>query len=491
MDNITADALAKVGAQHFAMFDETPSAITDLLAGDLTFMSAGFLSIGQHKIALIKAILNCRVDLIVSDIDTVWLENPLPYFAEYPDADVLASTDSVAPTCDDNGLENPSTIGRYDLNVGLMLLRHRKNVTHLVEEWQHLLLQPGMPLWDQAEFNRLIKVGMFENDISWWDHTDRWERQYRLLLPALSSSRLVRGFNDSVSVGVLPLSLFPSGHVYFTQKLHEKTQTRPCIVHATYAEGMLKRHRLREAQLWLSDAADYYTPAGLLVLDLGQLEAPADWERLPSKDRVQFHMKNMAMQLTQFWYAAGVAVALSRVLILPLFICYCDELWHQSLEVSPHWLCRYPGAERQILPFQCSADEVLNYPKLDDLPSQHGAAVHYRESTLMKSPKLPEIFKADIIRVHVLPEGFQIEEQQEHLADKPDQAEHVPAEQQIVEPVLPWKVSEDDLCSRLADYGSRHVLYLTGTGRIAMNDDRQWERRMSHATRDRWQYTLF
>jgi len=33
-------------------------------------MSAGFLSIGLHKIALIKAILTCHVDLIVSDIDT-------------------------------------------------------------------------------------------------------------------------------------------------------------------------------------------------------------------------------------------------------------------------------------------------------------------------------------------------------------------------------------------------------------------------------------
>ena len=64
---------------------------------------------------------------------------------------------------------------------------------------------------------------------------------------------------------------------------------------------MLNRHRLREAQLWLSDAADYYTPAGLLVLDLGQLDTPADWERLPSKDRVQIHTKNMAMQLTQVW----------------------------------------------------------------------------------------------------------------------------------------------------------------------------------------------
>ncbi len=34
------------------------------------FMSAGFLSIGLHKIALIKAVLSCHVDLIVSDVDT-------------------------------------------------------------------------------------------------------------------------------------------------------------------------------------------------------------------------------------------------------------------------------------------------------------------------------------------------------------------------------------------------------------------------------------
>jgi len=41
-----------------------------VLAGDLMFMSAGFLSIGLHKIALIKAVLSCNVDLIVSDVDT-------------------------------------------------------------------------------------------------------------------------------------------------------------------------------------------------------------------------------------------------------------------------------------------------------------------------------------------------------------------------------------------------------------------------------------
>jgi len=50
------------------------------------------------------------------------LENPQLYFAKYLDADVLASTDSVAPTCDDGGLESPDVIGRYDLNVGMSML---------------------------------------------------------------------------------------------------------------------------------------------------------------------------------------------------------------------------------------------------------------------------------------------------------------------------------------------------------------------------------
>ncbi|DBA68117.1 TPA: hypothetical protein ACH3X2_013926 [Trebouxia sp. C0005] len=252
---------------------------------------------------------------------------------------------------------------------------------------------------------------------------------------------------------------------------------------------MLKRHRLREAQLWLSDDADYYTPGGLLMLDLAQLDVPADWEQLPSRNRVQFHMKNMAMQLDQFWYAAGVAVALSRVLILPRFMCYCDELWHLSLEVSPQWLCRYPGAVRQTLPFHCSADSVLNYPRLDDLPSQHGAPVHYRESTLMDSPKLPQSFKADVVRVHVSPKHAK-----EHAADKLDRLGDVAAtsfEHQLAAPVLPWKVSEEKVRSGLADYGSHHVLHLTGTGNIAMDAHRRWERRMSHATHDRWRHTLF
>lgn len=51
----------------------------------------------------------------------MWLHNPLPYFAKYPEADILATSDGTAPTHDDGGLEDPQIIGRHDLNIGQSL----------------------------------------------------------------------------------------------------------------------------------------------------------------------------------------------------------------------------------------------------------------------------------------------------------------------------------------------------------------------------------
>ena len=97
--------------------------------------------------------------------------------------------------------------------------------------------------------------------------------------------------------------------------------------------------------------------------------------------------------------------------------------------------------------------------------------------------------QADVMRVNVSPQHLK-----EHAADKLDGPGAVVAtsiDHQLVAPVLPWKVSEEEVRSGLADYGSHHVLHLTGTGVIAMDNHRRWERRMSHATHDRWRHTLF
>ena len=50
---------------------------------------------GREKIGLVLTFTNMGFDILVSDVDTVWLQNPLPYLANYPEADVLVSSDSL------------------------------------------------------------------------------------------------------------------------------------------------------------------------------------------------------------------------------------------------------------------------------------------------------------------------------------------------------------------------------------------------------------
>ncbi len=52
----------------------------------------------RFKIKLIRDVLALDVSVVVSDIDTAWVKNPIPYFHRYPEADILTSTDQLGPT---------------------------------------------------------------------------------------------------------------------------------------------------------------------------------------------------------------------------------------------------------------------------------------------------------------------------------------------------------------------------------------------------------
>ena len=79
----------------------------------------------------------------------------------------------------------------------------------------------------------------------------------------------------------------------------QRLQSPLYTIHANFASGGMKRHRFREAQLWLQDRPAYYNVSQLLSFDMHPLPAPADWERLPTKQRIQFHIKNVGAQLQQ------------------------------------------------------------------------------------------------------------------------------------------------------------------------------------------------
>ena len=50
---------------------------------------------GREKIGLVLTFTDMGFDIVVSDVDTVWLKNPIPYLAQYPEADILVSSDSL------------------------------------------------------------------------------------------------------------------------------------------------------------------------------------------------------------------------------------------------------------------------------------------------------------------------------------------------------------------------------------------------------------
>jgi hypothetical protein len=39
-------------------------------------------------------------DILVSDVDTAWMRDPLPFLLRYPDADILTSSDHLSNTVD-------------------------------------------------------------------------------------------------------------------------------------------------------------------------------------------------------------------------------------------------------------------------------------------------------------------------------------------------------------------------------------------------------
>ena len=61
-----------------------------------------------------------------------------------------------------------------------------------------------------------------------------------------------RGYNGKYKFGILPVSMFCSGHTYFTQRMPHKLGLDPYVVHATFQFSGTpgKRWRFREALLW-------------------------------------------------------------------------------------------------------------------------------------------------------------------------------------------------------------------------------------------------
>lgn len=386
MDKETGQALADRGLNVFAMYD-TGSADTGLGTADFGWGTEAFHKMGRQKVDLARTFTDFGLDLCLCDVDTVWINDPTEYFERFPQADILASSDDLDPQNGkgDDGLEKIEAI-HSAMNIGLLFFRHGKNTTHFIDAWQKRL-DSDDKAWDQNVFNWVAHEGLVP------------------FHPHAENPRLVWGANHSLVFGVLPVSQFSSGHTFFVQRLFEYQQVKPYVVHCTFQYGGSagKRHRLREAMLWV-DPPEYYSEGQFLSVDLQYPDTPADFQEQDKvmmegkrfkttwqgNDMVDFHLKALGRELQQLKTAFKLAVALNRTIIMPKLLSWCDRYW------GPLEFCQVPGAFLTRLPFVAPMDHILEPGGFGsgakDGP-QNGPVIRYREYSFLMNERTPKSLK--------------------------------------------------------------------------------------------------
>ncbi|OIW10787.1 hypothetical protein TanjilG_27733 [Lupinus angustifolius] len=278
---------------------------------DVGWGSPTFHKMGREKVILINSMLPFGYELLMCDTDMVWLKNPLPYIAHYPEADVLTSSDQVVPTVVDDSLEVWQEVGAA-YNIGIFHWRPTESAKKLAKEWKELLLADEK-IWDQTGFNDIV---------------------HRQLGPSVDDeSGLVYAYDGNLKLGILPASIFCSGHTYFVQAMHQQLRLEPYAVHTTfqYAGTAGKRHRLREAMLFY-DPPEYYNPPGGFLSFKPSIPKSL---LLIGNHTIGSHFTLINYQMKQIRTALAIASLLNRTLAM-----------HQQLRLEPyavHTTFQYAG----------------------------------------------------------------------------------------------------------------------------------------------------
>ena len=361
MDNELLEILASKNIPVFAMS-------SGLTLDDFGWGSSTFHKMGREKISLLQTFTSWGIDVIISDVDTVWLRDPVPYMEKYPEADILVSSDHLAATTQDEGLEKYPEAGSA-ANIGVMMFR--PNTSSFVDAWVDAL-DKDPQYWDQNAFNDLFRVGM--------DLSDTRE------------DRLFKVYNETLLLGILPVSLFCSGHTYFVQNMPEKIGVKPYVVHATfqYSGTPGKRNRFREALLWEDEDSYFQHPKGFISAHHKISERLLDavrnveWNSDLESTLPHFNLVHQQMTIIRTLFALGTV--LERAMIMPKVYCGMDRWW------APHD-GNIPGAQGPGVPFNCPLDHILDLEHLEkDHPEdENGPKVEWREHSFLDNPKAKEI----------------------------------------------------------------------------------------------------
>ena len=155
-----------------------------------------------------------RIDFIHSDVDAIWLKNPLPYLARHNNYDLLASQGTIHPW-------KAFQKWGFTLCYGFFLVKSTKQTRQFLKEAASLTTYTGA---DQQRFNLVL----LESNLDWQinDTHNTSSRNNTLLC----SRHIIRGQSQGLHVGLLPFKQFvrattqaPTSDTYVYHPLAPKT----------------------------------------------------------------------------------------------------------------------------------------------------------------------------------------------------------------------------------------------------------------------------
>ncbi|KAL6754384.1 nucleotide-diphospho-sugar transferase-domain-containing protein [Haematococcus lacustris] len=377
MDKEIGQALVSRGIPAFAMYERSANH-SGVGEGHLDWGGASFHKMGRQKISLAQLFLRTGLSLLLVDVDAIVLGDVLAYFQQYPQADILVSSDMLGSklASGDTGLELPrDTTGA--LNIGIMFFRYSPRTLTFVNRWLDVI-NADDKVWDQNAFNELARAG--------WDPITKLHPE---------EPRLYMGFNGSLALGTLPVASFSGGHTFFIQRLYEVKRVQPLMVHCTFQYGANagKRNRMREAMLF-NDPPEYFTGASYVSVAVPKAPSmgPTAFAALNYTEKKAYNVQGLHMQLDAVYAGIGLAAMFNRSIIVPRIACYCDRYW------GPLEDCRLPGAAQERLPFVCPMDYVLDPIGMTDAASS--LLVSWREHAFLDNPRCPQAVRTSRLTVY-------------------------------------------------------------------------------------------
>ena len=158
----------------------------------------------QHQMEVIKKILTLNYNVLVSDIDAIWLKDPIPYTLS-SSSDIVFSPGTIQP------LEAFEKWGNV-LCSGYFLLMANERVLRFLESVKKRMIYEG----DQPAINKEL----ISRNLIWKNDTELYKQVFRRK-KIIQSKETRIGIADNISVALLPNRFF--------QRLEEKED--PLVFH--------------------------------------------------------------------------------------------------------------------------------------------------------------------------------------------------------------------------------------------------------------------